>query len=362
MLITRAEDGIVTARGFVPSPEFEAALTAQLSDMDGTADLTLATGTIPKNWGNGLLSMLQTASPLDEFRISVSGETAVITGLAGDELEHEVVSAAFAAGFPEGYSGSADISLGPRFLMPDAIEPVLQAGADCGLLRLVDAPPLGYGLNAEITITGRLSSLESQTALLTRLENVIGDRNTRFETDILNTALCQIDAALPRARRGGFDVKLGWGDQDGINTSGTYYVGDNPVIDVRLPEGVTNGYLWISVVDVQGVVYHLMPNLGRPDNSVAALRTEADAAGYVRVAYSIAEGTERKRLAFMVDDSVVGQSKVMVLHSDQKLFADLRPVTESAASYADALKDARNQGDLIVRSLDSAILTTVASE
>jgi len=69
-----------------------------------------------------------------------------------------------------------------------------------------------------------------------------------------------------------------------------------------------------------------------------------------------AQGTGR--VAFTVDDSILGKSKLLVLHSRENLFPDLRPTTESVSSYAQALAEARDRGGLQVTSLDTAILTT----
>ena len=60
----------------------------------------------------------------------------------------------------------------------------------------------------------------------------------------------------------------------------------------------------------------------------------------------------------MGDGSVLGKSKILALHAPGALFDELRPTTESAASYAEALVNARDRGGLVVDSLDSAILIT----
>ena len=357
MIIQRTEGGFAQAIGNVPSLEIETALTSRMADIGGGAELTLATGEIAEGWGQGLLQIFDDATALDEFRIAVLGDDVAVTGLAGDHREKAAVEAVFSAGFPEGFSGTADITLGPRYLTPEAVEPLLGAYADCGRLQLLSPPPLGYGLQDRIIVNGRFAQESTRAALQSAISDLAGDRVVRIEAEILNPALCQIDAALPLARQGGFDVRLGYGDRTGENLSGRYVVGDNPVIDVRLPDSADSGFLWVSVVDVKGVVFHMLPNRTRPDNSIATLRQESEG-GFVRIAYGIDEAIENGRLAFNVDDSVLGKTKVIVLHSDRPLFDVMRPTTESATSYTEALEAARETGDLVVRSLDSALLTT----
>jgi serine/threonine-protein kinase len=121
---------------------------------------------------------------------------------------------------------------------------------------------------------------------------------------------------------------------------------------------VTDGYLTVSVLDVSGKVFHLLPNLNREDNRIAMLRNGATGPVRVRVAYSIAEAKGKGLVAFRVDDSTLGKSKVIVLHSTGPLFNGMRPTSESAGGYAVALEEyaARDAGSIL--SLDSRILET----
>ena len=124
-----------------------------------------------------------------------------------------------------------------------------------------------------------------------------------------------------------------------------------------MPELTQSGYLYVSVVDVKGVVFHMLPNRTRRDNAIETLKSEAKD-GFVRVAYSISEATENGRLAFTVDDSVLGKSRVIVLYSDQPLFGELRPTSESTESYVEALEAVSVKGELSVRSVDTGLITT----
>lgn len=352
--VERSPTGVAQATGHVPSPEVQAAITGQMERIGGTSDLTLASGEISEGWGEGIVEVVQSALPLDEFNIVVQDNTVAVSGLASSRGEMDVVMASFDLGFPSGLTGTADIALGPRFLAPITIEPFLESHADCGRLQLMSPPPVGYGLQDLVIVSGRFASNATRATLHAAISEVAGDRPVRIEGEVLNESLCKIDAALPKASPGGYDIRLGYGNRDTHNLSGTYKVGENPTIDVKLPEG-DSGYLWVSVVDVQGVVFHLLPNRTRPDNSLETLRNEAQD-GYVRVAYGLEEA--EGRLAFTVDGSVLGKSKILALHSADPLFDELRPTTESAESYADALELARNSVGFVVDTVDSAILTT----
>ncbi|EAQ03166.1 Serine/Threonine protein kinase [Pseudooceanicola batsensis HTCC2597] len=345
------------AVGYVPSPEVGAEVSGLMEGIGGTSELTLATGDIAETWGTGIVEVLRQAVELEEFRLVADGNQVKLSGLAPGRATKSAIESALADGFPEGLNGSLDLQLGPRLLEPGTIEPLLSQYADCGQLRLVAPPPLGYGLEDQVIVTGRFADEASRRGLQSAITAQAGDRAVRVEGEILNEALCQVDAVLPGAGPGGFDLRMGFGDQEGENVSGRYTVGDNPVLDVRIPADVTDGYLYVTVIDVKGDVFHLLPNRIRPENSIEALRAEAEN-GWVRLAYALDEAQGTGRIAFTVDDSVLGKSKIVVLHSEQPLFDELRPTTESAAGYAEALAQLREDGALSVTSMDTAILTT----
>jgi serine/threonine-protein kinase len=124
-----------------------------------------------------------------------------------------------------------------------------------------------------------------------------------------------------------------------------------------MPKLIDTGYLYVSVIDVKGVVYHILPNRTRPKNSIDALKLETRN-GFVRAAYSIDEARVNGQIAFTVDDSLLGKSKVVVLYTDEPLFEDLRPTSESTESYVEALKAVEETGKSTVSSVDSAFIIT----
>jgi serine/threonine-protein kinase len=357
LIVEKTAEGTGRIAGHIPSEEAQASLTSQLAPLNPDVNLLVARGTaISESWAPDVLGMIETVEPLAEYTFEIIDNEVILFGLADTQADLDQVNAAFADGFPGGFSGTLDIVLGPRFLSESVLEPFLETHADCGRLLLMSPPALGYGFNDVIIVNGRFAEAASRAALENDIKAIAGQRAVRVEGEVLNDSLCEVDAVLPKAQPGGFDVRFGFGDSDALNPSGRYRVGQNPTIDVRLPDAVQDGYIWVSVIDVQGVVFHLLPNRTRPDNTIAALREEASEDGYVRMAYGLDEA--EGRLAFTVDGSVLGKSKVVVVYADEPLFEDLRPTTESVASYAEALTEARDRGALRVTTLDSSILTT----
>lgn len=236
---------------------------------------------------------------------------------------------------------------------------VVRANADCGQLNLNDPPATGYGIGSRIIVTGRMAEQGSRVRLFDALKTVVGNRDVLVDVEVLNQNLCKIEQALPRAESAGFGVIFGFGDRGDPNPAARYFVGENPAIDIVIPADVTTGYLWVSIVDVTGSVFHLLPNVNRPNNDIESLREGKTGEVLLRVAYGIEEAKGTTKMAFLVDDSVLGKSKVVVLHAEEPVFDSLRPISESTDSFAAAVGSQEDGTNMVeVFSIDSRILTT----
>jgi eukaryotic-like serine/threonine-protein kinase len=236
---------------------------------------------------------------------------------------------------------------------------VLATGADCGPLDLLDPPEAEYAMGERIAVIGRVAVAQTRVALYDAISAMSGDRQVILDVELLNRGLCLVEDALAGIPSAGIEMRLGFGDRPGDNPSGRYYVGENPVIDVVLPPAVTEGHLWVSIIDVKGAVFHLLPNINWQETAVPVLRQGHDGEVPVRVAFAVDEARGNGRLAFLVDGTTLGKNKVLVLHSAAPLFDDLRPTSESADSFAEALAEAvsgRDAPDWVTA--DSRILIT----
>ncbi len=351
LIAERKADATAQAVGNVPSPDMEQALSAKMASVGGGVQLTRASGDITESWGPDVMTLIDAVAALPEWRVAASGNQVKVTGLTLDRAEQTRL---MALPIPAGLTGSVEIELGPRILTADAVKQVLAAHADCGELSVANPLPTGFPADATVIIAGRVAEVASQVALNDALVAAVGPRKLRLEVEVLNPTLCTVDAALPNAPQGGFEMTFGFGDRLDANPTGRYFVGENPVIDVTIPADVMDGFLYVSALDVSGNVFHLLPNLNREDNSVAALRAGRSGAATVRVAYGIDEAKASGALAFTVDDTSLGKTKLLIIHSKTPIFDALRPTTESAEGFAQALQSLTAP----VASLDSWILTT----
>jgi len=359
LIAERNPDGPTRIVGYAPDQTTLDALNAAMTPLGGEVLVELASGEIAPGWGDGVTALLAAVAPLDSWRLAVSGNDVRVTGQTTDRALQEQLTASLTGdGMPKGLAGSVDIAVVQLFLAAKDLQAAAEAVQDCGPLLLRDPPAAGYGPDTEIVVTGRLADPATRVALFDALTAIAGGRKVIVDTDVLNETLCQIEAVMPDAPPGGFGISFGFGDRPDPNPNGRYFVGENPVIDIEIPADVTDGNLWVSVLDVTGVVFHLLPNLNRPDGSVAALRDGKTGPVTVRVAFGLAEAKDTTKIAFTVDDSSLGKTKVLVIHSDTPLFDGLRPTTESAGGYAQALRKLVEDGQMQGFTLDSRILTT----
>lgn len=358
LLIAKPEGGAPSALGNVPSEAMQKQLGDLITGQSGEADLTLASGEIADSWADDVMQTVDQIDELPEWRLSIRGNRAQVTGSTPDEDQQKRIMAAIGSDLPGALEGGARIDFVPVFLAAAQVDRTLSEFADCGPLAQPKAPATGYGPGVPVTITGKVAETATRVRLFDALRAQAGDRDVVIDVDVLNPTLCLIESHLPNAPASDIDISFIVGDRNEANPSGRFFVGENPVIDVDLPPDVTDGFLSVSILDVSGNVFHLLPNLNRQDNAVADLRDGRTGPVKVRVAFDLKESAQNGGLAFRVDDSTLGKSKVIVLHSSKPLFDGMRPTSESASGYAEALQKFAQSNDASILSLDSKILVT----
>ena len=145
-------------------------------------------------------------------------------------------------------------------------------------------------------------------------------------------------------------MALSTGDTGKPNLSGIYAAGENPVIDIIAPATLTEGYLWVVLVDVGDSVNHLLPNVGLPENALAKLGTVENGVRRIRVAYTRAEKVANRAVPYFTVEPPLGRSAVIVFHTDRPLFDTLRG-SESAASFAKGLGETLAAGNVQILSV-----------
>jgi len=338
------EDGAASLSGNAPDAETAVLLAAAFAGATGTTPpegaMTLADGMPAPAWATDAAGLLAAMTGLADWKVSISDQSATIEGLAASRDGARAVTAAI-----KGWSATAAIAptvrivTGPRLLPSETVAQTVAPFATCGGLALAKAPGESYGLDETVTVAGSFASSKDGGALQAALEAVVGDRKVRIDPILLNDVLCAVQKVLPALPPNGLSVWMGYGDTGKVNPSGVFRVGDNPVVEVQLPEGVADGYLWVVLInDTGGNVYNLLPNRTQSEHAVAAVGTVAGGIRSVRVIYSLAEFQANPDLtSFTILPQDVGRAEVIAILSKQPLFAVRRPRDESVASFAEAM-------------------------
>ena len=346
--------------GNVPDADLMDDLQERAAAGGGSADVVVATGDIVQNWGDGVEFVIDAVSGLREWSVSADGNFIQIAGRAETDAEREAIENSLeGAPLLAGMTVDSRILSEPPALAFDVVENILKREADCGPLTQIDPPLQGYASGAPIEIRGRLSDARVRDRLFQSLTAAAGDRPVMIDADVVGQESCLMDVMLGSFQSGGIDIRFREGASGAAVENGRFRPGQNPVIDVVIPDEIRDGFLWVSIVDLSGEVYHLLPNNSRPDNSVATLRGGADGPVAVPVTYSIADAAGYPaRVAFQVDDRE-GTSRIVTIHSLSPLFSEPRPLSESLAGFAEAMIEEINSGRSDIRSVQSREIVTV---
>ncbi len=311
----------------------------------------LADGVPDPDWPTQMSQLLNLAGNLESWELSVSDTRAQLSGVASSSSARAALEAQlerFAS--TSGIEVTQDIVAGPQVLSRAALQASLSRLGSCGQLQASATPDGTYPLFDTITITGDLANKSDQNKIKDALDPVIGDRSLRFDMTVLNNDLCAIRAVLPDVPSANLSIWLGDGATSAPSPSGVFHTNDNPVVEVHMPDSITEGSLWVMVVDNTGTVFHVLPNVNRTDHDVASLGEINNGVRQVRVLHSIEEFKEdNSRLAIRVNEGDYGKTEVIAILSRSDLFDLRRPRDESVTSVAEALAGAIDgrEGEII---------------
>lgn len=332
----RTSSGKVSVKAHVPNTADANTLMATVQGLGGKLDFDLASGVPSPTWTGDVIATLSAISPLSEWSLNVSGQSAKINGMASDlVIRRDVMNAINASEGARFFDFEVTIRL-PSLTIED-VKSELASLAECGPLHLVNPPLAVFTADDAISVAGKLSGPLHEQKITNRINKISAGRPLKLETSFLNPALCVMEGVLPPTPACTASVRFGYGDRLDVNPKGIYAEGDNPTIDVVTAADSENGHLYVFVVDVTGNAYSLLPTRAYPETRVAELGRLDDANRLTRVAFSLAEReVERERLAFLIDNTF-GESRLYVVHTRTPVFDYVRPFSESAESLRHAL-------------------------
>ncbi|MFZ1470716.1 MAG: serine/threonine-protein kinase [Paracoccaceae bacterium] len=319
-----------------------AALAGQAAADDS---VRLALGMPTETWASGAAAIFDAARGLEDWQIDLSNMTAQVSGFAPTLADGKAIRVGLEiwAG-TYGFTMKLDLATGPRVLEPKAVQTVLDGLANCGPLTQVDPPAGGYALGATITIEGGALGPDLDAAIAGALPGVIGDRQVVTGLTVLNDDICSVRKELPPLPTNALSIWMGQGATGEANLTGVFKTGDNPVVEVLIPASVTQGQLWVMVVDNTHMVFNLVPNANFAETDISKLGSVEGSTRRVRVLFSVSENKADNRLPKAeVNKGDYGKSEIIAFLTQGDFFDTRRPGDESIASFAEDLAKAQSQ-------------------
>ncbi|WP_412553939.1 protein kinase domain-containing protein [Shimia sp. MIT1388] len=338
-------DGKALIESHVPDDASADLLRRAFREATGVAppegSMTLAQGAPSPQWASDVAALLKIASELEGWRVSLTDLTAQVVGVASSSQQRAEIADAFAAQAQSSkISVETDLVAGPVVLGAQSLIPQLATVATCGALSLTRDKDAKYALFDDVSVVGDVAGVEDALAIQTRIEPLIGDRQLKVETRVLNDDLCAIRAVLPQILAQTVSVRLGQGDTGEDSLSGIFTTGENPVVDIRMPASISGASLWVMVVDNTGKVFHVLPNVYDTENQIDALGEVVAGIRQIRVLWPVsALSQDPRKFAIEVTEGDYGKSEVIAILSKSPLFEIRRPTEESVASVAAALEE-----------------------
>lgn len=319
----------------------ELAFTAATAATAPKDALTQAQGVPDERWVGNVEELLGLLQGIPEWQLAVMDNAADIKAVTEsraqtDEKRTAIQDWAARTGMKIGFSPRT----GPAKLQGQAVLEALEPYALCGPLTPDKGPLQIYDLGETIAVTGAVESVEARDAMQAALAPSIGDRSLRLDLTILNKDLCTVRKVLPPVGSGDAVIWFGNGDTGEVNLSGIFHAGENPVVEVLVPPGLTGLSLWVLVVDNTNQVFSLLPNEKQSEHGIENIGKVVDGVRRVRVLGSMADlQTGNAIFSIQVDASNFGKSEIIAILSKSPLFGTRLPETLSVGGLADELAD-----------------------
>lgn len=329
----------IVLSGNVRGPEEGANLLNQLqlsfSELTINPTLENASGAPNSRWEESFASMAKEAKPLLSWSIELSDNTASLTGEAANQDEADAVKTAFeTAGKLAGLETRTDITMAIAPVSLAELNTLIATYQTCGPLRITGGDGTMVGPDDSLTVSGIIARENDVEVFDLVLGEAAPGRKIAYNLGVLNEPVCETEALLPAPQDNGLELIYSYGVREEEVGSKAFREGENPVIDLRLPEQ-DSGFLYAFYVDAEGQVFHLLPHLSRQAHTIPPIGEVDNGKRTIRLTYPISEASV-SQLGFRVV-APFGTNIVVAILSQTPLFDDLRPRSESVAALQEAL-------------------------
>jgi len=332
-------NGTVLVAGDVRGPEAGTAMIADLQSAFAgyriNPNLNNASGAPNDRWEQTATALAATAKPLNSWRLSIIESAATLTGEAPDGATASAVQSAFeSAAKLAGASAAATLSVAIQPLALAPLNALIKTYQTCGPLRITGGDGVALKPGDRLVVSGIVARESDIDVFDLVLGDAAGGRGIDYNIGVLNEPICAVESMLPPPENNGMQIAYSYGSKSGEVGNKPFVTGENPVIDVLLPQGAT-GFLYAFYVDAEGQVYHLIPHLNRQDHTIPPIGEPVDGKTRVRLSYPAADVTQ-SQFGFRVV-APYGTNMVVAVLSETPLFDGLRPRAESVEALMAAL-------------------------
>ncbi len=337
----RHDDGTngINISGYVRGPEagtsMLAAFQSEFGEYTLNPELENAGGAPDESWEQKIVSLAKTAKPLKSWQVEMIDGLATLTGEAEDDTTANGVKAAFeTAGQQAGVETMVSVTVPVPPLPLAPLNALLADYQSCGPLRVTGGDGTALGPDDRLTVSGIVARESDVDVFDLVLGEAAPGRGIDYNIGVLNPPVCEIESMLPPPEDNGMEILYSYGQKEGEVGAKPFREGENPVIDVLLPQAAT-GFLYAFYVDAEGQVFHLIPHLSRQTHTLPPIGEPVGDKMRVRLTYPVSEASTEK-LGFRVV-APFGTNIVVAVLSPRPLFDGLRPRAESIAALQEAL-------------------------
>ncbi|PLS20748.1 serine/threonine-protein kinase [Neptunicoccus cionae] len=327
--------------GNLPSEDAVPAVTTQLEQKLNAfavlSDVTPARGEPFAGWSERVIKIALLFETIESWTVSANDMDVILIAKAQNELEKTaLLNGAKAAieGTKLALVDRIEVEIPPVAL--DDLEFGLQDMASCGPLSLTGGRDGALGPDDALDVSGNIAVAADMSRVQAYLSQMAPGRDISSDLNILNPSVCSLLRLLPEELSDALEIDYSYGTKSETVEGDIFRIGENPVIDIRLPKD-RSGFLNVVFVDLAEQVFHLLPHQARTQNTLQDIGTVAGETRTVRVAYPVAEASIEK-LGFKVVEPV-GANILLAIVSDTPLFDEIRPRAESSGAFIEALND-----------------------
>lgn len=316
------------------------AVTAAYGQIPG-GEMTIAPGMPSDAWVAQASELVTLLADLDNGALQITTQNARITGLAADlATKSELTNALDRFETATNWQVASDIIAGPVTVTQDQLLGAIEPMVDCGTLSLSGGAGSAFALSDVITLRGDVAEQASLDRVVQAMTPLIGERPIIQEVRVLNAQLCAIRSVLNGVPTDVVSITMSNGETGERNLSGVFTTGQNPVVDVVIPDRFAQGALWVLAINPDGSVFNVVPNIYNEEFRIDALANAEAGLHRIRVLHSIEAFSQNNQvLAFRIQEGEYGKSEIVAILSRESLFDGRRPTTESVGSVVQALTE-----------------------